>query len=68
MSRQDDSLMRNLGKFVGAIWHGIKSDPKGQRQEIRRAIEERESEYQGQRVVIRRTTIEEVEIPDAKDV
>jgi hypothetical protein len=60
MADDRDNLMRNLGKFVGAIWHGIRTDPA--RHEVRRTVEEHEGERDGQSVVIRRTTIDEVEI------
>jgi hypothetical protein len=59
MPDENDSVMRNLGRFVGAIWHGIKTDPS--RREVRRTVEEREDERDGQRVIVRRTTIDEVE-------
>lgn len=57
--------MRNLGKFVGAIWHGIKTDPN--KREVRRTVEESHREHEGKKVIVRRTTIDEVEIDDQPD-
>lgn len=54
--------MRNLGKFVGAIWHGIKSEPN--KREVQRVVEEEEREHEGRKVIVRRTTIDEVEVKD----
>lgn len=62
------SLMRNLGAFFGHIIKGVKTDPTKETTTVRRTVEE---EDRGD-VVLRRTTIEEVEIrrdrkPDAAD-
>jgi len=62
----DKSLMRSLGEFVGHVVKGIRTDPAApDRTEVRRTVE---TEDQGD-VVLRRTTIEEVEIrrPPASD-
>lgn len=63
MATGDESLMRNLGRFVGAIWHGVKSDPRQGRTEVKRSVEQYPAEHDGKRVIVRRTTIEEVEVP-----
>lgn len=55
----DKSLMRSLGEFVGHVVKGIRTDPvAADRTEVRRTVE---TEERGD-VVLRRTTIEEVEI------
>jgi hypothetical protein len=59
------SLMRNLGEFFGHIVRGVKSEPggesgEGERHEVSRKVEE---ERRGD-VVLRRTTIEEIEYKD----
>ncbi len=55
----DKSLMRSLGEFVGHVVKGIRTDPgPADRTEVRRTVE---TEDRGG-VVLRRTTIEEVEI------
>lgn len=56
----DKSLMRSLGEFVGHVVKGIRTDPAAERDrtEVRRTVE---TEDRGD-VVLRRTTIEEVEI------
>lgn len=59
-------LMRSLGEFFGYIVKAVKTDPRprkleqdqSQRREVRRTVEE---EQRGD-MVLRRTTIEEVEI------
>lgn len=66
--KKDKSLMRNLGEFVGHIVKGVKTDPaaqekQGRTQEIRRDVEE---EDRGD-MILRRTTIEEVEFKSDKD-
>ena len=65
-SDADKSIMRSLGEFVGHVVKGIKSDPTadGSRTEVRRTVE---TEERGD-VVLRRTTIEEVEMrPPSSD-
>ena len=53
------SLMRSLGEFFGHIAHGVRSDPgKKDKKTIRTTVEEK----QEGNVILRRTTIEEVEI------
>ena len=58
-AKKNKSLMRNLGEFVGHIVKGVKTDPANpeKTQEIRREVEE---EDRGD-VILRRTTIEEIE-------
>jgi hypothetical protein len=52
-------LMRSLGEFFGHIIKGVKTDPdRGKRTVVRRQVEE---EDRGD-LVLRRTTIEEIEI------
>ena len=50
-------LMRSLGEFFGHIIKGAKTNPA--KKEIRREVEEQRRE---DGVILRRTTIEEVEI------
>ena len=54
------SLMRNLGEFFGHIVRGVKADPGGDREVVSKKVEE---EDRGS-VVLRRTTIEEIEYRD----
>lgn len=58
--------MRSLGRFTGHLWQAVRADPARDRSEVRREVEETESELpDGRRVTLRRTTIEEVEVhPD----
>jgi len=55
--------MRNLGRFVGHVISGVRTDPN--RHELSRNVEEREVQTPTGRVTLRRTVIEEVELqPD----
>lgn len=68
MPEQPDkkSLMRNLGEFFGHIAKGVRSDPARETREVRREVEEREETGpDGQRITVRRTTVEEIEIDHA---
>ncbi|HZW10485.1 MAG TPA: hypothetical protein VFF69_11330 [Phycisphaerales bacterium] len=59
------SLMHNLGQFFGHVAKGIKapSGPRPQTHEVRREVEEREETGPaGERITVRRTTVEEIEI------
>lgn len=60
-SRSSGSLMRNLGAFFGHVWAGVRADPGAPRtrREVRRRVEEESRDG----VILRRTTIEEVELP-----
>ena len=50
--------MRSLGEFVGHIMSGVKADPTRSTREVRRTVEE---EDRGG-MILRRTTIDEVEV------
>ena len=58
------SIARSVGEFIGHIVEGVKADPSEDRTaEVRRTVEETTQDG----VVLRRTTIEEVEFRDAAD-
>jgi hypothetical protein len=61
--RANKPLMRSLGEFVGHIVKGIRTDPSRKTGEVRRTTEE---DDRGD-VVLRRTTIEEIEIRSRDD-
>ena len=62
------SLMRNLGRFVGAIGKAVKSDPSASKTvEVNRTTETETRETERGTVTVRRTTIEEIELPAAKE-
>ncbi|MFM9994902.1 MAG: hypothetical protein ACKVU4_03775 [Phycisphaerales bacterium] len=64
------SIMRSLGEFFGHVAHGFKSDVRRDRQVVRHETEERSADTpDGSKLVLRRTTIEEVEVrhPPAHD-
>lgn len=58
--RRSKSMARSLGEFFGHLIHGIRSDPS--RRVVRREVETQEQSTEAGRVVLRRTTIEEIEI------
>jgi len=53
---QKKSLMRNLGEFVGHIVKGVRTDPS------RKVIRKETEEEQRDDIILRRTTIEEIEL------
>lgn len=55
-------LMRSLGEFVGHIGRAIRSDPAREKSEVRRETEVEERRGEEGRVILRRTTIEEMEV------
>ena len=59
------TIMRSLGEFVGHIWSAAarNPDPNTQRTVLRREVEESEQNTPEGKVKLRRTTIEEIEIP-----
>lgn len=62
------SLMRNLGGFFGHIVRGVKSDVRPERTVLRTTVEQEPGEIDGQKVTLRRTTIEEIEVePETND-
>lgn len=62
--QKSKSIARSLGEFVGHIVKGAKTDPaKPKRTEVKREVVEEQKEG----MVLRRTTIEEIEIPPAKE-
>lgn len=54
--------MRSLGEFCGHIARGIRKDV-GEKREVSRTVEEERVETSRGAVTLRRTVIEEVEIP-----
>jgi len=63
-SADKKSIARSVGEFIGHIVEGVKADPSEDRTaEVRRTVEETTQDG----VVLRRTTIEEVEFRDAAD-
>lgn len=58
------TLMRSIGRFFGHITHAVKTPaPSAEREEIARETREAHTtDEHGRRVILRRTTIDEVEI------
>ena len=52
-------LMRNIGEFFGHIVKAVKTDPS-KKEQVRHEVEEEETDE----VILRRTTIEEIEFKD----
>jgi len=57
-------IMRSLGEFVGHIVHAAKTDPS--KQTVRKTTEEHTEQTEDGKVVLRRTTIEEIEYENKK--
>ena len=55
--------MRCLGEFAGEIIKGIRTPADANREEVSRRVEERTENG----VTLRRTTIDEIELPDGQD-
>ncbi len=68
-SDRDIPVSRAVGRFFGHLWGAIKSDPGKDRAELKREVEEQPAVGPaGERVTLRRTTIEEIEIePPSRD-
>ena len=59
--QQKKPLMRCLGEFFGNIAEGIRTNPEAdvERKEVNRTVEQRTTD---EGVILRRTTIDEVEV------
>ncbi|MCC6426178.1 MAG: hypothetical protein IT435_05095 [Phycisphaerales bacterium] len=58
------SIARSLGQFFGHIFHGIKADPA--KRVVRKDVQTEERQTSMGKVVLRRTTVEEIELrPEA---
>jgi hypothetical protein len=64
-STGDKTTMRALGEFFGHVWKGISTQPgkTPQRRETRREVEEETRDTPQGKVTLRRTIIEEIELP-----
>ena len=62
------SIMRSLGEFVGHIVRGVKEPVGDKPKVVRKEVEEREGAPgpNGEKVILRRTTIDEVEVRKAE--
>jgi hypothetical protein len=61
---QDKPLMRSIGEFFGHIVHGVKADVDPARKvTTKTTVEEEPRKTQDGTVILRRTIIEEVEVP-----
>ena len=67
---KDISISRAVGQFFGHLWGAstkpvAKDEPR--RHEVKRETQEAEGEIDGKKVVLRRTTIEEVEFREGDE-
>lgn len=60
MSEPRKGLMRSLGEFTGHIIKGLRTPAESSRHEVSRSVEETTGE---DGITLRRTVIDEVEIP-----
>ncbi|MEM9372197.1 MAG: hypothetical protein AAGA55_01010 [Planctomycetota bacterium] len=63
-------ISRAVGRFFGHLWKGIRTPadageaaPATRTERVRETRESRPAEVEGQPVILRRTTIEEIEFP-----
>jgi len=68
--KNDKSLARNLGEFVGHLWKGVtgeaSSKEKPARREVSRRQETETRDTPRGKVTLRRTIIEEVDLPQSQ--
>ncbi len=67
MADESKGIMRSLGEFFGHIARGIAADPAASKRGERTVVSEETTEREettadGQRVILRRTVVEEVEV------
>ncbi|MFK7758875.1 MAG: hypothetical protein AB8C13_02885 [Phycisphaerales bacterium] len=57
-------ISRAIGRFFGHIWHSTTTpvETDSQRTEVSRTTQEEQGELNGQKVILRKTTIEEIEV------
>ncbi len=64
----DKPIMRSLGEFFGHVWKAVTHDPTPtERREVSRRVEERTVENGEGKVTLRRTIVEEIELPNKHD-
>ena len=68
---KDISVTRAVGRFFGHIWGATTKpvsidEPESRTEQIRHDVQEIKGELNEQRVILRRTTIDEVEITEAR--
>lgn len=66
---KDKSLARSLGEFFGHIRAGIKARPTDarERREVSRTVDEETVDSPRGKVTLRRTVIEEIDLPRAHE-
>lgn len=64
-------ISRALGRFFGHLWKGVSTpadqgtpSPTNPTEQVRKTKQERPAEINGKPVILRRTTIEEIEFKD----
>jgi hypothetical protein len=67
----DKSIMRSLGEFCGHVLKGVRTDPAATAtpasRVARERVEEEVRDTPAGRVVLRRTVIEEIVLPEGRD-
>lgn len=67
-SKPDKSLSRSIGEFFGHIWKGVKepvAPAPGEKQILRQESSEEVLATEAGNVIVRRTIVEELEVPAA---
>ncbi|MEQ9208037.1 MAG: hypothetical protein RLN78_11775 [Phycisphaerales bacterium] len=63
---KDIPISRAVGRFFGHLWHSTTKpvDTKKETTTVSKSTQESQGEINGQKVTLRKTTIEEIEIND----
>ena len=66
-SDKDIPITRAIGQFFGHLWHSTTKpvEPGSHTETVSKTTQEAEGEIEGQKVILRKTTIEEIELNDS---
>ena len=61
--KKDIPITRAIGQFFGHLWHSTTkpAQPDSHTETISKATQETDGQIEGQKVILRKTTIEEIE-------
>jgi len=64
--KKDIPITRAIGQFFGHLWHSTTKpvQPDSHTETISKATQETDGQIEGQKVILRKTTIEEIEFRD----
>jgi hypothetical protein len=59
---KDIPVTRAIGQFFGHLWHSASKPPEPEKTTISKSTQEADAEIDGKKVILRKTTIEEIEM------